>query len=61
MISFEESQVGSVFIGKKVYTNAKTAEALKMFENVVPVQTTTSPTLVLPNTNSGSIAVNRGA
>lgn len=58
-LDFEESQKGTTFIGKRVFTNVKITEALKMFENVTTAVTTSSSTLVLPNTNSTSIAVQR--
>jgi len=60
MIEIEQSQPGSVFLGKRVYTNSKLTEALKMFENVAIDIAATNPTNILPNTNQNSIAVNRG-
>lgn len=60
MIEIEQSQPGSVFLGKRIYLNSKLTEALKMFENVpINIQNKNS-TNVLPNTNLNSIAVNRG-
>ena len=60
MIDYEESQPGSVFLGKRVYTNSKITEALKMFENVAIGVSNKHSTNVLPNTNENSIAVDRG-
>ena len=61
MFQNEQSQVGSYFIGKKIYENTKITEALKMFENSVIEPITVSATQVLPNTNATSLAVDRGA
>lgn len=60
MFEYDDSQVGSLFIGTKVYENTKLKEGLKMFENVTVTPTNTSATAVLPNTNSSSLRVNRG-
>lgn len=57
---YKQDEVGSIFIGTKIYDKAKFAEALKMFDNVVPVLTVSTTTNILSNTNANSIAVRRG-
>lgn len=53
------SNLGGVLIGTKVFTDPKLNNALKMFDNAAPA-ISSSTTFNIPDTNSESEAFNRG-